>query len=223
MGGGRKSSSWLLGRYRYCDPRNAMLARCRPQEAPLLLFYQETGTDCMMYRQCVGMRAHPPSTLLLWVKACAYGCKHLVRPAQHDLHTPEQVPQYLFGPSKPDQARRNSTHPDAILFIPYPTYHNRQPTSPSYRQRALCSMRSKREMGSSTTLVWQPDGLVIQNRHIDTVEVGSSKDTRSGAHLEASQQQHRGLCKETNLLRSLSTQSSWVWVGLYTCPYPGSV
>eukprot|EP00983_Pelagomonas_calceolata_P031445 986475-Pelagomonas_calceolata.AAC.1 len=42
---------------------------------------------------------------------------------------------------------------------------------------------------------------------------------RPGAQLEASQQHHCGLCKQLQkVLRSVTTQVSWVWVGLSILP-----
>eukprot|EP00983_Pelagomonas_calceolata_P076799 1153577-Pelagomonas_calceolata.AAC.1 len=66
------------------------------------------------------------------------------RLAQHDLHITEQVsncemPQYFFNPSIPDQARCNSSPPDAFLVTPCPANPNRPPTPPSHR--GLRSMR----------------------------------------------------------------------------------
>eukprot|EP00983_Pelagomonas_calceolata_P007012 228161-Pelagomonas_calceolata.AAC.1 len=73
--------------------------------------------------------------------------------AQHDLHT-EQVsnrliPPYLFKPSIPDQTRRTSSQPNAILVTPCPTNPNRPPTSSSHR--VIRSMRRNDEVRSSTS------------------------------------------------------------------------
>eukprot|EP00983_Pelagomonas_calceolata_P050383 1141950-Pelagomonas_calceolata.AAC.3 len=66
------------------------------------------------------------------------------RLAQHDLHMTELVsnrviPSYLFDPSNPDQARCDSSHPDATLVTPCPTNPTRPRTSPSHQ--VPCSMK----------------------------------------------------------------------------------
>eukprot|EP00983_Pelagomonas_calceolata_P080906 1155343-Pelagomonas_calceolata.AAC.6 len=76
------------------------------------------------------------------------------RLAQHDLHTTEQasnrvIPLYLFGPNIPDQARRTSSRPDAILVTPCSANPNRPPTPSSHRE--LHSMRRIEVVRSSTT------------------------------------------------------------------------
>eukprot|EP00983_Pelagomonas_calceolata_P072636 1151808-Pelagomonas_calceolata.AAC.3 len=119
------------------------------------------------------------------------------RLAQHELHIPEQVstriiPPYLFDPSIPDQARCTSSRPDAILVTPCPTNPNRPRTSPSHR--VLRSMRDCEEARSSTTPARQFHELNIQCRHICSIEIKYCEDTRPGAQLEASQQQHSELC-----------------------------
>eukprot|EP00983_Pelagomonas_calceolata_P011073 357111-Pelagomonas_calceolata.AAC.1 len=88
------------------------------------------------------------------------------RLAQHDLHITEQVsdrviPQYLLGPSIPDQARRTSSRPDAIVVTPCPTNSNRPPTPPSHR--VYCNMRRNEEARSSTTPSRQ-----LQNMNVKT-------------------------------------------------------
>eukprot|EP00983_Pelagomonas_calceolata_P000232 7934-Pelagomonas_calceolata.AAC.1 len=60
------------------------------------------------------------------------------RLARHDMHITEQtfnrvIPPYLFCPSIPDQARRNSSRPDATLVTPCPANPNRPPTPSSHR------------------------------------------------------------------------------------------
>eukprot|EP00983_Pelagomonas_calceolata_P086609 1156791-Pelagomonas_calceolata.AAC.6 len=55
--------------------------------------------------------------------------------AQHDLHITEQasnrvMPPYLFDPSIPDQARRTSSRPDAILVTPCPANPEVHPLHP---------------------------------------------------------------------------------------------
>eukprot|EP00983_Pelagomonas_calceolata_P029428 921937-Pelagomonas_calceolata.AAC.5 len=87
------------------------------------------------------------------------------RLAQHDLQITEQVsnrvvPPYLFDPSIPDQARRTSTRPDAILVTPCPANPNRPPTPPSHW--VLRSMR-RNEVRSRTTPARQLHELKIQN------------------------------------------------------------
>eukprot|EP00983_Pelagomonas_calceolata_P001444 48154-Pelagomonas_calceolata.AAC.1 len=59
------------------------------------------------------------------------------RLAQHDLQVHKQasnraVPSYLLKPMIPNQTRRNSSRPDAILVTPYPTDPYRSPTPPSH-------------------------------------------------------------------------------------------
>eukprot|EP00983_Pelagomonas_calceolata_P001477 49990-Pelagomonas_calceolata.AAC.2 len=75
-------------------------------------------------------------------------------PDQHDLHITEQIshhviPPYLLKPSISDQARCNSSRPDAILTTPWPGYPSETPTLPSHR--VLCSIRRNEEVRSSTT------------------------------------------------------------------------
>eukprot|EP00983_Pelagomonas_calceolata_P067261 1149414-Pelagomonas_calceolata.AAC.1 len=57
-------------------------------------------------------------------------------------------------------------------------------------------MRRNEEVRSNTTLARQLHELDIQNRHIHLIEIKYCKDTRPGAQLEASQQQHSELCKQ---------------------------
>eukprot|EP00983_Pelagomonas_calceolata_P084038 1156281-Pelagomonas_calceolata.AAC.2 len=88
------------------------------------------------------------------------------RLAQHDLHITEQtstriLPPYLFDPSIPDQDRRTSSRPDAILVTPCPANPNIPPTSPSHW--VLRSMRRNDEVRSSTTPAKQLHELNIQN------------------------------------------------------------
>eukprot|EP00983_Pelagomonas_calceolata_P051397 1142385-Pelagomonas_calceolata.AAC.1 len=121
------------------------------------------------------------------------------RLAQHDLHITEQVsnrviPPYLFDPSIPDQARRTSCRPDAILVTACPTNPNRPRTSPLHW--VLHSMRGKEEARSSTTPAKQIHELNIHNRHVHLIETKHCKDARPGAQLEASQQQHSELCQQ---------------------------
>eukprot|EP00983_Pelagomonas_calceolata_P075110 1152849-Pelagomonas_calceolata.AAC.1 len=78
---------------------------------------------------------------------------------------------------KKQEDRRNSSRPDAILVIPHPTNPNRPPTPPSHRVL--------RSMGSNTTPA----------PHIHLIGIKYCEDTRPSAQLEASQQQHSGLCK----------------------------
>eukprot|EP00983_Pelagomonas_calceolata_P086014 1156673-Pelagomonas_calceolata.AAC.3 len=52
------------------------------------------------------------------------------------------------------------------------------------------------EVRSSTTLARQLHELNVQNRHIHLIGINYCKDTRPGAQLEASQQQHNELCKQ---------------------------
>eukprot|EP00983_Pelagomonas_calceolata_P015008 477638-Pelagomonas_calceolata.AAC.1 len=120
------------------------------------------------------------------------------RLAQHDLHITEQVsnramPPYLFHPSIPDQSRRSSRRPDANLVTPCPANPNRPPTPPSHW--VLRSMRRNDEVRSSTTPARQLHELNIQKRHIHLIEFKYCKDTRPGAQLEASQQQHKRMCQ----------------------------
>eukprot|EP00983_Pelagomonas_calceolata_P055519 1144180-Pelagomonas_calceolata.AAC.4 len=110
---------------------------------------------------------------------------------QHDLHIPEQVPNrevpsYFFDPNIPDQARRNSSRPDAILVIPCPTNPNRPPNSPSHQ--VLRSMRGDKEVRTITTPVRLHE-LNILSRQIHLIGIKHCKDMRPGAQLEAAQQQ----------------------------------
>eukprot|EP00983_Pelagomonas_calceolata_P046553 1140236-Pelagomonas_calceolata.AAC.1 len=60
----------------------------------------------------------------------------------------------------------------------------------------LSCRRRYEEVKSSTTPAGQLHELDIQNRHIHEIEIKYCEDTRSGAKLEASQQQHSELCKQ---------------------------
>eukprot|EP00983_Pelagomonas_calceolata_P074981 1152800-Pelagomonas_calceolata.AAC.1 len=105
------------------------------------------------------------------------------RVAQHDLHVTEQVshrdiPPYLFDSSIPDQARRTSSRPDAILVTPCPADPNRPTTPPSHQ--LLRSMRCNGDLRSDTTPARQLNELNIQNRHIHLIEIKYREDTRPG-------------------------------------------
>eukprot|EP00983_Pelagomonas_calceolata_P046097 1139996-Pelagomonas_calceolata.AAC.2 len=117
---------------------------------------------------------------------------HITEQASNRVIPPRWSP-YLFDPSIPDQARCNSSHPDAVLVTPCPANPNRLPTPPSHW--ALCSMRRNDEVRSSTIPARQLHELNNQNRHIHLIEIKYCEDTRPGAQLEASQQQHSELCK----------------------------
>eukprot|EP00983_Pelagomonas_calceolata_P122381 1160902-Pelagomonas_calceolata.AAC.10 len=137
------------------------------------------------------------------------------RLAQHDMHITEQIsnriiPPYLFDPSIPDHARRTSSHPHAILVTPCPANPNRPPTPSSHR--VLHSMRRNEVVRSNTTPARQPHELSIQNCHIHLLEIKHCKNTRPGAQLEASQQQHSELRRQ---LQGLFLNRS--------CPAPGSM
>eukprot|EP00983_Pelagomonas_calceolata_P070175 1150679-Pelagomonas_calceolata.AAC.1 len=119
--------------------------------------------------------------------------------AQHGLHITEQIsnlvmPPCLFDPSIPDQARRTSSRPDAILITPCPANSNRPPTPSSHR--VLCSMRRNGVVRNSTTPARQLHELNIHNRHIHLIEINHCGDTKPGALLEVSQQQHKQLCQQ---------------------------
>eukprot|EP00983_Pelagomonas_calceolata_P117790 1160445-Pelagomonas_calceolata.AAC.9 len=108
-----------------------------------------------------------------------------------------------------------------ILVTPCPANPNRPPTPSSHQ--VLRSMRRNEVVRSSTTPARQLHELNIQNRHIHLIEIKYCEDTRPGALLEASQQQHSELPQCANNFKeliSLSTQSSWVWVGLSILPMP---
>eukprot|EP00983_Pelagomonas_calceolata_P085984 1156667-Pelagomonas_calceolata.AAC.1 len=81
-------------------------------------------------------------------------------------------------------------------------------------------MRRNEEVRSSTTPARQLHELNVQNCHSHLIEIKCCEDTRPGAQLEASQQQHSELYKQLKVPRSLSIQSSWVWVGLSILPIP---
>eukprot|EP00983_Pelagomonas_calceolata_P017976 563474-Pelagomonas_calceolata.AAC.1 len=104
--------------------------------------------------------------------------------AQHDLHITEQfpnriIPPYLFDPTIPDQARRTSIRPDAILVTPCPANPNRPPTPPSHR--VLRSMNVMfEEARSSTTTARQLHELNIQNCHIHFIQIRYREDKRPG-------------------------------------------
>eukprot|EP00983_Pelagomonas_calceolata_P019422 610584-Pelagomonas_calceolata.AAC.2 len=168
-----------------------------------------SGCQCPVIRNMVTERHNIASRMVLKVVSeGSYGpnLTHMDvgsadRPAQRDLHITEQITNrvilpYLFEPSIPDQTRRNSSRPDAILVTPCPTNPNRPPTSPSHL--VLRSMRRNEEVKSNATPARQLRELNIQNRHIHLIEIKYCEDTRpaSGAQLEASRQQHNELCKQ---------------------------
>eukprot|EP00983_Pelagomonas_calceolata_P042726 1138629-Pelagomonas_calceolata.AAC.2 len=87
---------------------------------------------------------------------------------QQNLHITEQVsnrviPPYFFDPNIPDQARRNSSCPDAILVTPWPN-PNRPTTPPSHR--VLSRMSGNELLRSSTTPARQLHELNILNHRI---------------------------------------------------------
>eukprot|EP00983_Pelagomonas_calceolata_P045791 1139874-Pelagomonas_calceolata.AAC.2 len=103
------------------------------------------GCQCPVIRNVVTERHNIANIMILKeVSEGSYGSNliHMDggsadRLAQHDLQITEQVsnrviPFYLFDPSIADQARRNSSRPDAILVIPCPANPNRPRTSPSH-------------------------------------------------------------------------------------------
>eukprot|EP00983_Pelagomonas_calceolata_P039665 1137276-Pelagomonas_calceolata.AAC.1 len=96
------------------------------------------------------------------------------RLAQHNLHITEHVssrviPPYLFDPSIPDQVRRTSSCPDAILVTPCPAKPNRPPTPPSHW--VFRSIRGNEEEGSNTTPARQSHELNIQNCHVHSLGI----------------------------------------------------
>eukprot|EP00983_Pelagomonas_calceolata_P120484 1160712-Pelagomonas_calceolata.AAC.2 len=80
------------------------------------------------------------------------------------------------------------------VVTPCPANPNRPSTSPSHR--VLRSVRRNEEVRSSTTPARQLRESNIQNHHIQLIEIKYCADTRPGAQLEASQQQHSKLCKQ---------------------------
>eukprot|EP00983_Pelagomonas_calceolata_P054281 1143635-Pelagomonas_calceolata.AAC.12 len=87
-----------------------------------------SGCQCPAIRNMVTERHNIASGMILKVVSeGSYGPNLLQmdvgsadRLAQHDLHITEQIsnriiPPYLFDPSIPDQAKRTSSRPDAIL------------------------------------------------------------------------------------------------------------
>eukprot|EP00983_Pelagomonas_calceolata_P065502 1148607-Pelagomonas_calceolata.AAC.20 len=119
--------------------------------------------------------------------------------AQHNLHIPDHVsnrviPSYLSDPSFPDQARCNSSRPDAILVTPCLTNPNRYLTS--HTHRVLRSMRGNKEVRSSATPARQLHELSIQKCHIHLIETKYCEETRPAAQLQASQQQLSELSKQ---------------------------
>eukprot|EP00983_Pelagomonas_calceolata_P046204 1140058-Pelagomonas_calceolata.AAC.1 len=86
------------------------------------------GCQCPVIRNMVTERHNIASRMILKVVSKGSYGSHLLqmdagsadRLAQHDLHVTEQVsdhviPPNLFDPSIPDQARRISSRPNAIL------------------------------------------------------------------------------------------------------------
>eukprot|EP00983_Pelagomonas_calceolata_P043082 1138766-Pelagomonas_calceolata.AAC.1 len=121
-----------------------------------------SGCQCPVIRNMVSERHNIASRMILKVVSGGSYGSYLVHMdvgsadhlAQHDLHITEQVsnrviPPYLFHPSTSGQARRTSSHPDAILVTPCPANPNRTSTSPSHW--VLRSMRRIEEVRSSAT------------------------------------------------------------------------
>eukprot|EP00983_Pelagomonas_calceolata_P121642 1160818-Pelagomonas_calceolata.AAC.1 len=180
------------------------LPECHHMDSALHIL---SGCQCPAIRNMVIERHNIASRMILKVVSKgSYGSNFLQmdvgsadRLTQHDMHITEQtsnrvIPPYLFGPSTPDQARRTFNHPDAILVTPYPANPNRPPSPSSHR--VLRSNRRNEVVRSTTTPARQLQGLNIQNRHIHLIGTNYCKDTRPGAQLEASQQQHSELCKQ---------------------------
>jgi ribonuclease HI len=166
-----------------------------------------SGCQCPVMRNMVTERHNIACRMILKeISEGSYGANLVQvdagnsdRLAQHDLHIPEHVtnrtvPPYLFKQNIPEQARRSSSRPDAILVTPHPTNANRTTTPPSHR--VLRSMTNSREVTRSTNRARQPHELHIQDRHIHLIEVKYCEDTRFDAQLEASKQQHSELCKQ---------------------------
>eukprot|EP00983_Pelagomonas_calceolata_P037096 1136186-Pelagomonas_calceolata.AAC.4 len=133
------------------------------------------------------------------------------------------APPYLFDTSIPDQARLNSSRPDAILVTPCPTNPNRPPTSPSHR--IFCSMRGNEEARSSTNPARQFHELNIQNCHIHLLGIKYCErykacqwcSDRSLAATTLWTGQTTSRCRE----HSSHNSPECGWDDLY-CPYPGS-
>ncbi len=125
------------------------------------------------------------------------------RLAQNDLHVPENVsnrtvPSYLFKQNIPEQVRRTSSRPDAILVTPQPTNTNMQAPPPSHRvlRSNTCNARHSREVTRSTNRARQHHEPNIPERHIHLIEVKYCEDTRFHTQLEAAKQQHSELCEQ---------------------------
>eukprot|EP00983_Pelagomonas_calceolata_P042881 1138697-Pelagomonas_calceolata.AAC.1 len=104
-----------------------------------------SGCQCPAIRKMVTELHNIASRMILKVVSKgSYGSNLLQmdvgsanRLAQHDMHITEQIsnrviPPYLFHPSIPGQARRTSSHPDAILVTPCSANPNRPPTPSSH-------------------------------------------------------------------------------------------
>eukprot|EP00983_Pelagomonas_calceolata_P065909 1148783-Pelagomonas_calceolata.AAC.1 len=129
------------------------------------------GCQCPVMRNMVTER-HNVACRMIWklVSEGSYGANivqldadNTHRFAQHDLQVHEQVsncavPSYLFKPMIPNQTRRNSSRPDAILVTPHPTNPNRPPLHPHTRYCA----------------VWE----ATPARHIHLIEIKYCEDTR---------------------------------------------
>eukprot|EP00983_Pelagomonas_calceolata_P005114 166088-Pelagomonas_calceolata.AAC.1 len=87
-----------------------------------------SGCQCPVMRKMVTERHNIACRMILKLASeGSYGANLVQlnagktnRLAQHDLQVPEQtsnraVASYLFKPTIPNQTRRNSSHPDAIL------------------------------------------------------------------------------------------------------------
>eukprot|EP00983_Pelagomonas_calceolata_P058927 1145694-Pelagomonas_calceolata.AAC.4 len=148
-----------------------------------------SGCQCPVIRNMVTVRHNIANRVILKVVSEGSYGSNLIhmdlgstgRLAQHDLHITEQgsnraMPPCLFHPSNPDQARCNSSRPDAILVTPCPADPNRPPPPSSHR--VLRSMRRNEEVRSSTTPARQLHELNIQKRHIHLIEIKYCEDAR---------------------------------------------
>ena len=110
--------------------------------------------------------------------------------AQQNLQIPEHasnrtLPIWLFDACLSVRGRLTSSRPDGILVTPLPT-KSKPPSTPHLQQ-----VQYARSHGH----VCGAHGLNANKREIHLTEVKYCEDTRPGHQLEASNKQHRSLCK----------------------------
>eukprot|EP00983_Pelagomonas_calceolata_P083134 1156093-Pelagomonas_calceolata.AAC.1 len=144
-----------------------------------------SSCQCPAVRDMVTER-HSIVSRMIWkvVSEGSYGSNLLQmdvgsadRLVQDDLHITERVPNHVIPPY--------------LLTLAFLIKIDAPPAA-----LMLSCMRRNEEVTSNTTPAKQFHELNIQNRQIHLTEIKYCEDTRPGAQLEASQQQHSELCKQ---------------------------